>query len=178
MKKTLMTLAVGCMALVSARDIPVQLEQAKLGADVIPGWTFNKSVKAFQGKGEIVIGSEADEKAFHVVTPAGKSTAYYMQAGVPVKVGEYLEISADVKGKGSITFSYYTYTDKDGFLSGVKAESKTINLTGNWKEIKFKLKINPSTQGVVSRIRPCFTVAPGSEVWIEDLELEIDDDRF
>ena len=179
MKKTLLTLAVGCAALVSARDIPVQLERAAIGAAEIPGWTVNKSAKADDyGKGEIVVGSEADEKAFHAIAPAKRTSAYYMIAHTPVKVGEYLEFSADIKGKGTVTFSYYMYDAKGRFLSGVRPDRKVFTLTDRWTEVKFKLKIISSPEGTVGKIRPCFTLSPGTDLLIEDLELEIDDDLF
>ena len=177
MKKTLMTLAVGCMALVSARDIPVQLEQAKLGADVIPGWTFNKSVKAFQGKGEIVIGSEADEKALQLTAPADRSNSIYMLGATAVNAGEFLEFSAKVKGKGTVTLSYYPYGEKGGFVGGVPVPYKAVVLGNNWVEIKCKLQVKNSNNGtLVKFIRPCISLSKGGELLIEDIDLEIDND--
>lgn len=177
MKKTLIALVLGCAAILSARDIKDNLDRAKIGAKMIPGWTLNHSRKAADyGKGKVVVGSESDEKAFEFTAPADRGNSIYMLSSTPVKVGEFLEFSMKVKGTGTISLSYFTYTSKDRYLGGVKIPRKSFQLTNNWQEIECKLEIMPSKNGTVGRIRPCIALSKGGKVVIEDIDLEIDDD--
>lgn len=177
MKKTLIAVVLGCAAILSARDIKDNLDKAKIGANIIPGWTINRSSKAADyGKGKIIVGSEADEKAFQFQAPADRSNSFYMLGATPVKVGEFLEFSAEVKGKGTVTISYYAYSAKNGFLTGIKIPYKTFTLTNDWQEIECKLPIVPSTKGTVALIRPSIRVSQGGLLVIEDIDLEIDND--
>ena len=177
MKKTLIAVVLGCAAILAARDIKDNLERAVIGADMIPGWQINKSGKAADyGKGKIIVGHEADEKALQLNAPADRTLSIYMQSSTPVTVGEYLEFSADVKGKGMVTISYYTYNAKDQYIGDVKTQSQSFTLTENLKEIKCKLKIMPSKSTSLGRIRPCIVVSKGGELVIEDIDIEIDND--
>ena len=177
MKKAMIAMVLGCAAILSARDVKDYLDTAKIGASMIPGWTINKSNKAADyGKTQIIVGSEADEKAFQIVAPADRSAAVYMISSTPVNVGEFLEFSAKVKGKGQITFSFYTYNAKDQYVAGVKIPNKTFVLTGTWTEIKCKLPVKDSAASQVGRIRPCFSLSKGGELQIEDIDLELDND--
>ena len=134
MKKTLIAVVLGCAAILAARDIKDNLERAVIGADMIPGWQINKSGKAADyGKGKIIVGHEADEKALQLNAPADRTLSIYMQSSTPVKVGEYLEFSADVKGKGMVTISYYTYNAKDQYI-GDDVEKFEINKVGGSTE--------------------------------------------
>ena len=99
-----------------------------------------------------------------------------MLTSTPVRNGDFLEFSADVKGKGTVTFAYYTYNAKDRFI-GVPVSRKTITLANSWKEVKCKLPIKNTTgDKAVARIRPCITLSAGGELLIEDIDLEIDND--
>ena len=103
MKKTLIVLSLACAALLAARDIPVSMDNAKIGAETIPGWILDKYGKIEDlGSGKIVVGSEADDKAFHVVSTL-RTTAFFRTSAVPVKIGETFEFSAKIKGKGKYT---------------------------------------------------------------------------
>ena len=178
MKKTLIALSLATLSLLSARDIKDNLDSAKIGAPMIPGWTINRSSKAPDyGKGEIVVGSESDEKALKLTAPADRSNGIYMLSATTVKAGEFLEFSAKVKGKGSVTFSYYPYNAKGGFVGGVPVPYKAFTLTGEWVEVKCKLEVKDSKNGTaVVGIRPCLTLSKGGELMIEDIDLEIDND--
>lgn len=177
MKKTLIAVVFGCAAILTARDIADNLDRARIGADMIPGWLINKSVKAADyGKGKIIVGHEADEKALQLNAPADRTVSIYMSSSTPVKAGEFLEFSADVKGKGAVTISYYTYNAKEQFITDVKVPSRTFTLTPVRTEIKCKLPIAPSKSNSLSRIRPCIVLSKGGEMVIEDIDLEIDND--
>ena len=177
MKKSLVATIFCCAAILSARDIADNLDRAAIGSKMIPGWTINKVGKAADyGKSEIVVGSEPDDKALKLIAPAKRYVAVYMLTSTPVRNGDFLEFSADVKGKGTVTFAYYTYNAKDRFI-GVPVSRKTITLTNSWKEVKCKLPIKNTTgDKAVARIRPCITLSAGGELLIEDIDLEIDND--
>lgn len=177
MKKTLIALTLCCAAILSARDITVALNSAKIGDATIPGWVINKSNKAADyGKGEIIAGSEADEKAFKITPPADRATSFYTAAAHKAKPGDKVELSAKVKGKGSFSFGYYTY-DATGarFLSGVRNTSKSHPLKDEWTEVEIELVVGTSPQGEIGMIRPVISVAKGAELIIEDIEIEIDE---
>ena len=178
MKKTLIAVSLATVSLLSARDIKDYLDSAKIGAPMIPGWTINRSNKAADyGKGEVVVGSEADEKAFKLTAPADRSNAIYMLGSTSVKAGEFLEFSAKVKGKGTVTFTYYPYGIKGAFVSGVPVPTKTVVLTDKWTEVKGKLEVKNSKNGtIVGAIRPSIVLSKGGELLIEDIDLEIDND--
>ncbi|MBQ9770431.1 MAG: hypothetical protein IJW23_01265 [Lentisphaeria bacterium] len=178
MKKTLIALSLAAAALVSARDIKDNLDSAKIGAEMIPGWTINRSNKAADyGKSVIVVGSEADEKALQLTAPADRSNSIYMLGATAVNAGEFLEFSAKVKGKGTVTLSYYPYGEKGGFVGGVPVPYKAVVLGNNWVEIKCKLQVKNSNNGtLVKFIRPCISLSKGGELLIEDIDLEIDND--
>ena len=178
MKKTLIALSLATLSLLSARDIKDNLDTAKIGDPMIPGWMINRSTKAPDyGKGEIVVGSKADEKALKLTAPAERSNGIYMRSATTVKAGEFLEFSAKVKGKGSVTFSYYPYNAKGGFVGGVPVPYKAFTLTNEWVEVKCKLEVKDSKNGTaVVGIRPCLTLSKGGELMIEDIDLEIDND--
>ena len=178
MKKTLIALSLAAAALVSARDIRDNLDSAKVGDAMIPGWTINRSNKAADyGKSVIVVGSEADEKALKLTAPADRSNSIYMLGATTAKAGEFLEFSAKVKGKGTVTLSYYPYTAKGGFVGGVPVPYKAFVLSDSWVEIKCKLEVKNSRNGtIVGSIRPCVSLSKGGELFIEDIDLEIDND--
>ena len=177
MKKALIAITLCCAAILPAKDIKDYLDTAKIGAAMIPNWTVNKSSKAADyGKTQIVVGSEADEKALKVTAPADRGVAVYMLVSTPVNAGEFLEYSAKVKGKGQLTLSFYTYNAKDQYVGGVKIPNKTFVLTDTWTEIKCKFPVKDSAASPVGRIRPCFTLTKGGELLIEDIDLELDKD--
>lgn len=177
MKKTLIALVLSCAALLAARDIRVNLNGAKLGADKIPGWMLNRSGKSADfGKGEVVAGSESDKKAFKMKAPANRHVAFYTVNAYPVKVGEKLEISADVKGKGTITVGYYAYGEKGRNITAAPGSSKTFKLTDKKTEIECEIPLDAPKSGKLLTIRPFISVAAGGEAVVEDIEIEIDND--
>ena len=176
MKKTLFALALGCAAMLVAKDIPVGLKNAKIGAPTLPGWILNRSGKAADyGKGEIIAGSKAGEKAFKITAPANLRAAFYTASPFSVKVGQVLKISAKAKGKGTIIFGFYGYNNGSKFLGGIADASKSFQLTEEMTELKAEIIVNKSTQGELNTLRPAITVMKGGEAVLEDIEIEIED---
>lgn len=175
MKKTLFLLAIGCAAVLAAEELPVGLKTAKIGAPVIPGWIINKSAKAVDyGKGEIVAASEAGKMAFKISAPADRGAAFYTARAFPVKIGQVLEISAKVKGKGSITLGFYGYNNGAKFLGGIANTGKTFQLQEGLTKVKAEIVIGSAKTGELNTLRPAITVSAGGEAVIEDLEIEIE----
>ena len=177
MKKTLIACVLGCAALLAARDVAVPLNSAKIGAASIPGWIINKSNPAADyGKAEIIAGSEADEKAFKVTAPADRNATFYSTKAYPAKVGEKIEFSAKVKGKGRFLFGFYGYAANGvKYLDGIPNRDRTFDLTDTLTEIKVEIVITASPQGEIGTVRPFFATVKGSELIIEDLEIDIED---
>ena len=174
MKKALLLLAFGCAAVLAADDLPVGLKTAKLGAPTIPGWIINKSSKAADyGKGEIIAASEPGKMAFKIVAPADRGVAFYTARAFPVKVGQVLEVSAKVKGKGWLSLGFYGYGN-NRFLGGIANSNKSFQLQEGLTEVKAEIVINGSKAGNLDSIRPAITVSKGGEAVIEDLEVEIE----
>lgn len=174
MKKTLIALVLGCTAMLAARNIGVNLNGGKIGASAIPGWLLNRSGKSADfGKGEIIAGSETNKKAFKMTAPANRHVAFYTMSAYSIKEGEKLVITADVKGKGTITVGYYAYGEKGRNVSAGPNSNKTFTLTGSKTNAKCEIVITSSKQAKILSIRPFMSVATGGEATIENLKIEI-----
>lgn len=175
MKKfTVCAILACCAAILSAGDIEIKntLKNSKIGAEKPIGWQLNGNPK-FLGKGEIIQGSEKDEKALKIVTQKN-GTAFYRLNATPAKAGDKVKISADVKGKGKVTLGFYTYVGLAGYFSAVDAE-KTVDLTDTFKEVEFEFVVKNGAKGqVCENIRFFVKAQPNTEVVVEDLEFEVD----
>ena len=179
MKHAAIALAICFAAVLSAGDVSVPLNSAKIGDATIPGWVLNKSHKADDyGKGEVIAGSEADEKAFKVTPPADRGISFYSGKAYPAKVGYKLEFSADVKGKGTVTFGFYAYNETGNkYIGGLKNHTKTFQLTDKLTEVKAEIFVEATPLGEIGAIRPVISVSKDSELVIEDIDIDIEDDK-
>ena len=163
-----------CAAILAAGEIKINntLKNSKIGADKPAGWNLNGKPELL-GKGEIIQGSEKDEKAFKIVTRKN-GTSFYRLTPVPAKAGDKVKISADIKGKGKATLGFYTYVGIAGYFPAVDAE-KTFELTDNFKEVEFELVVKNGAKGqVCENIRFFVRAQANSEVIFEDLEFEVE----
>ncbi len=175
MKKiTVCAILACCAAALFAGEIEINntLKNSKIGASAPVGWIINGDVKVL-GKGEIIQGSERDEKAFKIVTTK-KGTAFYRLAATPAKAGDKVKISVDAKGKGKAVVGFYTYTGAAGYFSAVDAE-KTITLTDKFQEYEFEFVVKNGKQGqTCDNIRFFLRAAANTEVTFEDIEFEVE----
>ena len=172
MKKRLIPLIFACAALLSAEDFPIGLDKAKIGDSKMPGWNLNTfGFKDGVGKGEIIAGSKEGTKAFKFTTTT-RMTAFYTKA-VPSKVGDVLEFTARVKGKGTLILGYYNYGDKYVYLQAAPESSRSFKLQPDWQEISCKITVVPSQKGELKYVRPMITLRSNSEVIMEDISIKL-----
>ena len=173
--KKIFTLAVFCCAAaIFAAEIEIKgtFNKSKIGSKAPSGWNLNGNNPKL-GKGEIIQGSEKDEKAFKIVTTS-HYTAFYRLTPTPANAGDKVKISVDVKGKGKAAVGFYTYTGPAGYFSAIDA-SRAITLTDKKQEIEFEFTVKDGAKGQkCDNIRFFIAAAPRSEVIFEDLELEVE----
>ncbi len=173
MKHTLIPVILSCAALLAAKDIPVRMDKAKIGDSKIPGWSLNTfGFKDGVGKGEIVAGSQDGIKAFKFTT-TNRMTSFYVSKAEPVKIGDVLEITARVKGKGRLILGYYAYAEKHRYLQAAKDSSREITLTDEWQEVKCVITVSAPPKGDLKMIRPMITLRPNSDMLMEDIVIEL-----
>lgn len=173
MKKTFIMCALAFAAVLSAKEVSFNMKRAKIGDTCIPFWHQNfHGAKTGHGKGEVIAATKAGAKAFKI-TSFARNTVFFSGAAYNISVGDTLEISARVKGKGSVIFSYYGYTIKGAFLPVPPTVAKKETLSNDWKNIKLQIKIVPSMKGEQKRIRPVVTALANSEVILEDVKMQL-----
>lgn len=173
MKKTLIMCVLAFAAVLSAKEVSFNMKRAKIGDTCIPFWHQNRhGAKDGHGKGEVIAATKAGAKAFKI-TSFARNTTFFSGAAYNITNGDILEISAKIKGKGSVVFSYYGYTIKGGFLSVPRTVAKTEKLSNDWKTVKLQIKIVPALKGDQKRIRPVITALANSEVILEDVKMQL-----
>ena len=174
MKKFIALVVCCCCAAVFAGDKEVKdiINKTQLGAKAPRGWTLYKLNKNV-GTGVIVQGTEKDEKALKISAPNGV-TYFFSLASHKVKAGDKVKISADVRGKGTFYVGCYSYDQKDKYLS-VPGLMKSFTLLGVEREIEIEFVVANGKKGEITEaVRPVIGAGKGSELLIEDLEIEID----
>jgi hypothetical protein len=174
MKKIMIALVCAGAFALSAGEVKIAWDKAKIGDTKIPGWVLDNfgSYKDQVGSGKIIAGSKEGTVAFQV-TGKEKNTAFFKQNADPAKPGDIVKITAKIKGRGDITFGYYCY-GPNKFVGGMSNTYKVFTATGEFQEISAELEIQNHPKGEeITRIRVMITGRPDCDVIIEDLKYEI-----
>jgi len=174
MKSIVLTAAamIAAFALSADDDLKINgdFKGSNLGDASPAKWTKNFSTSPDIGKSTVVKGEKDGEFALQVTT--GKRDTPFYSGAFKASAGDTLEITADVKGKGKIQFSYYAYNEKGQFLAGKGAS--LIDVNGDFAEYKSKIVIDEVKEKTVAFVRIVFSAAPNSDVTFKDVEAEIE----
>ena len=169
--KTIVLTAAAMIAAVtlSADDLKINgdFKGSKIGSAAPAGWTKNFSTHKDIGVTSVVKGKKDGE--FGVQIKTTKMVTPFYSGPFKAAAGDTVEISAKVKGKGKIQFSYYAYGP--GYL--VSKAGNVFTVQEKETEYESKILITEAPKGKISTIRIVFQALPNSDVTVYDVEAEI-----
>ena len=173
MKHFLAMLVLACVLPAIGRDIPVngEFKGSKLGSIAPRGWIKEGVKNKDIGVSKVVPTDDRDEFALQVTT--GKvRTSFFSSATTPVQGGEMIEVEAEVRGTGNMTFQLYTYSMPGHKYKRTLQFKKLFSVPGKWKGvIQLPQKID------FTYFRLAFTVGAASDVTISDIDAEFEDKK-
>ncbi len=177
MKRILTAVAVFSGVMIYAGALKINGE-FKPGKKELPaGWLQNKGgwAKPF-GKVEVVAGSKNNIKAMKI-TSTKKSTHVYTGTMFPVKVGDKVELSFKVKGKGKGSIGIYSYDNKGWIVT----DTQSFAAKPEWGDLKKTIKVVPGkktikgkvVEKVPTKIRIVLIANSKSEISFEEVKAEV-----
>lgn len=175
MKKLIfLTLLFAAATILSAAEAPV----IKMSAGIDSGfnkpygaaWWLHRAQSAKGSKAAIV--REGENKYLKAEIPADKKKNANIVCDIPFLPlkGATLEISAKVKGKGTLSFNFYTY-ETSGKYVGIYGTGKSHTIASQkWQECKdsFSFAKLPARVG---QLRLVLIAGNGSKIAVDDVKL-------
>lgn len=117
---------------------------------------------------------------FQIRCPADrKSILFHPWTQPRVRVesaSDKVRISLWVKGKGSGTFGFLTYTDVPAIFYPAGTSRKfAVDTGGQWEKLEmlYTPKAGSDYTNLISLVMPCISIASSSDLYIDDFELEL-----
>lgn len=116
---------------------------------------------------------------FHIRCPADrKSILFHLWTHPCVRVestSDDVRVSLWVKGKGNGTFGFLSYSDVSILYPPGTNRKFAVDTGGQWEKLEmlYVPKAGSDYANLIVKVMPCITIAASSDLYIDDLELEL-----
>ena len=135
-------------------------------------WNLNSWVHYKPAPKIEVTAAEGESAVLHMSDIKGKRGAeLFCATPIPAAAGDTVTITAQIKGKGKLSFGLQLRDEKNNYLGYTKTGG-TVNIPADWQDVKVTLKTVNARKGPTKKILITFAANNGNELFIRNLAAE------